>query len=119
MKVARGASRIVVLSGSRAFKMPTCRNWRQFLRGLLANMDEAEFYKRGADGLCPVVFALPGGWLTVMARADPLSDQEWAPIEWHPPDVFSGGQPVEIEHKRSSWGTVGGQIVAVDYGGIP
>lgn len=119
IRLRRGASRIVLLGAGLAFKFPTLHSWRQFLRGLLANMDEAEFYRRGAAGLCPVEFALPGGWLTVMKQATPLSDAEWAQIESLEPEVFAGGFKVEIEHKRSSWGRIGAEIVAVDYAGPP
>jgi hypothetical protein len=115
--IQRGASRIVVLIAASALKFPTVHSWRQFLRGLMANMDEAEFYRRGAIGLCPVTFAVPGGFLTIMKRAAPLSDVEWGIIAYRPPDVFAAEVRVEVEHKRSSWGTIGGEIVAVDYAG--
>lgn len=110
-----GATRLVFLVAGVAIKVPRPRTWRQFLRGLLSNMDEAEFYRRGAEGLCPVTFHIPGGWMTVMARAEPLSDAEWASIAMDAPDVRSAGELVEVEHKRSSWGRLGQAIVAVDY----
>lgn len=80
-------------------------------------MDEVEFYQNDPVGLCPVVFHVPGGILVAMRRARPLTDAEWHTIEWQEPDVFSGGLKVRIEHKRSSWGVVANQLVAVDYGG--
>lgn len=118
MQIKRGATRTVFLIGRWAIKVPTARRWRQFLRGLLGNMDEAEFYSRGATGLCPVLFHIPGGLLVVMRRAEPLTDAEWQPIEWHEPDAYSGGVKVDLEHKRSSWGMVDGELVAVDYGKV-
>lgn len=114
-KFCHGATRSVFLVGSVAIKVPRLTSWRQFLRGLLSNMDEAEFDRRGAEGLCPVTFHVQGGWMTVMARAERLSDAEWASIAMEAPNVWSAGQLVEVEHKRSSWERLGQAIVAVDY----
>src|SRR4051812_30431953 len=37
---------------------------------------EGDLGKRGWPELCPVVYALPGGWLVVMQRATPLGDEQ-------------------------------------------
>ncbi|HWU13235.1 MAG TPA: hypothetical protein VN157_04410 [Caulobacter sp.] len=110
-----GATRWVFLIGTVAIQVPRPSTWRQFLRGLLANLDEAEFYRRGSEGLCPVIHHFWGGWMTVMARATPLSDEHWAAIAMDAPDVWSAGELVDVEHKRSSWGRLGDTLVAVDY----
>jgi hypothetical protein len=72
-----GVSRDVLCIGGWALKFPKlARGWRQFLIGLLSNMQERDLSKRGWPKLCPVVFALPGGWLVVMRRASPFSDEQ-------------------------------------------
>ena len=73
-----GASREVICIGRWAWKIQKLtRGWQQFLIGLLANMQERDLSKRGSPKLCPVVFALPGGWLVVMPRGErPLIDAQ-------------------------------------------
>ena len=59
-----------------------------------------------------MLLALPGGWLVVMRRARPLTEQEFAalsPNDW-------GGVLEMVEFKRSSFGMLDGRVVAVDYG---
>lgn len=128
-----GVTREVLLVGRYAFKFPkvTC-GWKMFLQGLLCNMQEA-VWGRCADmpEFCPVVFSIPGGWLVVMKRARPLSDDEWSAFlrvlvgtdaihTFHPRDEiksWTGGDyliPAEI--KINSFGLLGDQIVVVDYG---
>src|ERR1051325_9135184 len=67
-----GTHRTVYLIGKYAIKRPVFVEWRLFLLGLLANMQEARFSKMGWPELCPVVFSVPGGFLNVMRRTEPL-----------------------------------------------
>lgn len=115
MKVKRGATRNVLLAGRFAFKFPSCRSWRLFLNGLLGNMQEAEFARAGWPKLCPVVFSLPYGFLTVMRRAEPLPDDVWRGLDvqaW----ASEEGHTIPVEPKQDSFGVLDGRIVAVDYG---
>jgi hypothetical protein len=128
-----GITRMVFLVGRHALKLPQVRyGWRLFLQGLLANMQESAWNRDGGfPELCPVTFSLPGGWLVVMMRAQPLSDEDWRQFlrdrmgedaikTYHPRDElrsWTGGDyliPVEI--KPCSFGKLDGRIVAVDYG---
>ena len=117
---AMGATRAVILVGRWAVKLPRPTSWRLFLSGLLANMQEREFARTGWPELCPVLFSLPGGWLVVMPRAEPLTDGEWELLDimgtrdkW--PD--RGDYVVPVEMKRDSFGWLQRLgIVAVDYG---
>lgn len=104
--ITSGITRTVVLVGPWAFKFPRCSEWRLFLQGLLANMQEKRF--SGAEGFeycCPVRFAIPGGFLVVMPRARPLEDEALIPTGDH-----------IAERKLDSWGWLNGRVVAVDYG---
>lgn len=112
-----GVTRLVFLTESYAFKVPNFLNgWRLFLNGLLANMQERQFSGLAWPRLCPVVFSTIGGWLVIMRRARPLTDDEWAMLDIdafrHMPD----GGMIPVEAKRCSFGVLNGRIVAVDFG---
>ena len=60
-----GATRAVFLIDKWAIKVPNFYyGWRPFLWGLLANIQEKEFSRMKLAELCPVVFSLPGGFLS-------------------------------------------------------
>lgn len=87
-----------------------------FLHGLLANMQETAFGTASfLQGMAPVRFSLPGGFLVVMARARPLTDEEWAAFDYTA-FVVRETYCIPAENKRSSFGVFAGDIVAVDYG---
>lgn len=115
MQIAWGASRMVLLTKRWAFKFPRPTEWRLFLTGLLANMQERAFAGAGWPELCPVVWSVPGGWLVVMRRAVPLSASQWEGFDAKAfcvrPDYC-----VPAEAKWSSFGWLDGKVVAVDYG---
>lgn len=115
-----GVSREVFLVGPWATKLPKLTyRWRNFLWGLLANMQERDYYTTECAGLCPVVWAAPGGFVVVMKRARPLTEQEWEDFDV---DAFFNEYEVHAnliipaEMKRDSFGWYNGKIVAVDYG---
>lgn len=114
----QGCTRIVILTRRLAFKIPNVRNgWRLFLYGLLANMQERTFSRAGWPELCPVRWSIPGGWLVVMPRARPLSDDEFLAFDAEAfidkPDYH-----VPAEAKADSFGWLDGRVVAIDYGGF-
>lgn len=104
---ARGRNRLVLLTRRHAIKVPSLRCWRDFLFGLLNNMNEASWATE--PGHCPVLYAAPGGLLVVMPRARILTDAEFAAVD-------HDRLPPRAERKPDSFGWVGGQLVAVDYG---
>lgn len=121
MKRVFGTHRTVYLIGSLAIKVPVFSDWRMFLTGLLANMQEARFSKAKWPQLCPVLFACPGGWFTVMRRAEPLSREQFFALdyaEWIKGgnDLPKGEWVIPVENKLDSFGLLNGRIVAVDYG---
>lgn len=111
----QGCTRIVILTCRLAIKLPNVCKWRLFLHGLLANMQERAFGATGWLELCPVLWALPGGWLVIMPRAVPLTDDEFLAL-----DVESFAEKpdyrIPVEAKTSSFGWLNGRIVAIDYG---
>lgn len=115
MKRAFGTHRTTYLIGRWAIKVPVFVEWRLFLHGLLANMQERNFSKTGWPELCPVIFSVPGGWFLVMRKAEALTRDEFFNLDYkafvEKPDYV-----VPVEDKPDSFGKINGQIVAVDYG---
>lgn len=104
---ARGRNRLVLLTRRHALKLPALRCWRDFLFGLLNNMNEAAW--SGEAGHCPVLFAAPLGLLVVMPRVRVLTEAEFA-------DLDPARLPPRPERKADSFGWLGEELVAVDYG---
>ncbi len=110
-----GTTRTVLLIGRWAVKVPSLTEWRLFLLGLLANMQEACLSRCGWPELCPVTFSIPGGWLIVMHRAEPITRDEFFTLDverWRNRDEYT----VPVEAKLDSFGRLNGSIVAIDYG---
>lgn len=85
------------------------------LQRALAIMQERDLSKPGWVELCPVVFAVPGGWLVVMPRATPLTDEQTERLD--PLSILSRHDcAIPAEPKASSFGMLGGRLVVVDYG---
>jgi hypothetical protein len=78
-------------------------------------MQERQWGRTGFEGLCPVVFSLPGGWLVVMPRARLMTDEEFFAFD---AESFCerGDYLIPAEPKSNSFGHLAGQIVAIDYG---
>lgn len=112
IRFKRGITREVVLIGRWAFKLPSLRRWKNFLQGLIANMQEAELSTwRDSNILCPVIFHIPGGLLTVMSRVEErteeLTNGELA--------YFQSLMP-SLESKPNNYGYLNGRLVCIDYG---
>ena len=121
IKRAYGTHRITYLIGDYAVKRPVLRPWRLFLCGLLANLQERTFSAAGWPELCPVIISVPGGWLNVMRRAEPLTRDQFFALnysEWIKggSDLPKGEWVIPVENKLDSFGILDGRIVAVDYG---
>ena len=117
MSIEYGCTRIVILTKRYAFKIPQFTyQWRHFLWGLICNMSERNWSRSLAcDGLCPIVFSLPGGWLNVMLRARPLTRSEWFGFDYAS-FVKREDCLIPVEEKMDSFVVLDGNIVAVDYG---
>jgi hypothetical protein len=108
-----GITRVVILVGPYAIKLPQWNyGWDKFLHGLLANMQEVVWGRGYDDRLCPVVWWIPGGWMTVMQRVDHVLTNE-NEIDY---SVFQDGIP-SGDDKPDNYGMLNGRIVKIDYGG--
>ena len=101
--------------GEVAVKIPSLVEWRLFLLGLLANMQESKFSKTGWPELCPVLFSIPGGFMVIQKRAVPVCEEEYFAMSFEDLTIRDN-YIVPAEDKPDSWGKIKGKIVAVDYG---
>lgn len=109
LEVKSGASRTTILMWRWAFKIPNVQwGWSPFLKGLLHNMSEKTWTDYD-NRLCPVLWGVPGGFLNIMPRCEPLLPHE----EYL---IFRRVRDLNIELKPCSFGRLNGEIVAVDYG---
>lgn len=117
IKFGYGCTRFVILVGSWAIKVPQFHyQWRHFLLGLLANMQERHWWSTfPKPELCPVVWSMPGGWLLIMKRAEPMTREQFDDIDLHK-WVDKGDWVVPAEPKMDSFGWYDGRLVAIDYG---
>lgn len=102
-----GRNRFVILTRRHAIKIPSLRSWRDFLFGILNNLNERDRH-REHPAYCPVLWSAPGGLAIVMPRAAILDDATFA--------LADAPAAPGAERKASSWGMLAGRLVAVDYG---
>lgn len=115
--IKTGSTRWVLLIGNVAIKFPALWGWSNFLKGLLANMQERLMWNCSEmkDKLCPIVFSIPYGFLIVMRRAKvatvlDITEEQLYDYCQHEKWVL----PVELKH--DSFGYYKGKLVAIDYG---
>ena len=120
MKICRnGITRAVLLIGPYAIKFPRWRyGWFKFLCGLRSNMIEWQF-RRMANQFClaPTIWHIPGGFMNVQRRCEPLTDEEWESIDDPESDLkLMEWHGMDCDFKRDNFGTYYGVPVLLDYG---
>jgi len=126
MKSKFGCTRHVFLTKKYAIKIPQFRyEWKHFLQGLLANMQEVTFYTTKDERLCPILFYIPGGWMVVMPKCHPINREEFFNMDmkrFYPHENNESNSKVvedwdvPVENKEDSFGWYEDRIVALDYG---
>ena len=116
MKIKYGSSRTVILTKKYAYKLPYIGLWKNFLWGLIANMNEVEFNRLKDPRLAKVIFHLPAGFLVVMKKAKPLGIHEWNRKKFAEFSARHKGFVLPTELKPDSFGYIEGKLVAIDYG---
>lgn len=123
IEIKEGTTRLVILTYNYAIKIPNYRNgWALFLHGILSNIQEYELSKGEWHNskLCPIYFYFIGGFCLIMPRAQRLELEEflemspdWRNIKYENTDSLGY---IPVEWKPESFGKLGKQIVAIDYG---
>jgi len=113
----KGSTRYIFFIGKFVFKIPSLYTWKNFLWGLLANIQETEFSKvdKMKEKLCPIKFTLPLGILVVMPKVRILKDNELTKDELTR-FCTDDGFTIPSELKCDSFGYLNGKLVSVDYG---
>jgi hypothetical protein len=105
--IRHGFSRIVLLLGSLAIKLPRFWSWYGLIEGISCNLHEARLWKLTKhQNLCPVIFSL-AGLVLIMKRA----------ITPTIPNIINDRRiAISVENKPESWGLIDQHAVALDYG---
>lgn len=109
-----GITRFVFLTKRYAIKVPRPQTWKNFLNGILANIQEAEISTMGKDRLCPVLFSCLG-FVVVMPRCEALSPNY---CQDYICKVFYGSDDPSLrrlETKLENYGLLDGKLVCIDY----
>lgn len=123
-KIKHGSTRTTILIGKFAIKIPSFvgKEFRLFLLGLVGNIDEHwRSHCHFNNAVNPVIFHIPGGWLNVYRRAEPLTEIQWISFDYHYHCNYTCRLVDRfvhmnfIENKYDSFGIVDDKIVAVDY----
>lgn len=116
-----GVTRVVITWRGVAIKFPKPKKWANFLRGLIANINERDTwkfnsgkYERGHSRLlAPVIWCSWGGWILLMERATLPTEQQW----------HEGGLCIQdhIKHFKGddnieNYGFIKERLVKIDYG---
>ena len=112
--IIQGETRLVIILGSYAIKVPNfLKGYKQFLYGLLSNLQEVE-YQNQSKYLLPVLFHLPFGLATVMPKANILKNN--LDQKTYLKITTDIGIYPRVDHKPESFGKWKGNIYVIDYG---
>lgn len=122
-QVRQGTHRTALIVGNWVVKIPCLWNWKMFLQGLLANMQEKS-WSGVSEKLCPVAFGVWGGFANVMPYARPVPTADWVVYDRGTFNKFrrhADGTFLPAEFKHDSVGYLphpegGEHLVIVDYG---
>lgn len=131
MIIRRGATRIVFIFKRVVVKVPNNQEYKLFLHGILANLQEKSF-SRGCnrDDLAKVKFCSHLGFFLVMEKAEVIKLEELWETDWEDADsweqfsdylheLYKDDEMKEFmlsDPKPSNWGYINGRLVKIDYG---
>lgn len=114
--VRSGVSRLVLLLGDWAIKLPHPGSWRRFLWGLQANMQERDWC--GVDRVAPLHYSNRYGLINIMARADSVPFRDEYCFRWFARMIYSDHDCRDYmlhDPKSENYGWLNGRLVKIDY----
>lgn len=122
MKIEHGVTRMVLIFKKYVIKIPTFREWRLFLHGLIANINEGDAFKqlKSRDDLAKVYYYNKLGLFLIMERVVVCDNDECCSLleileEKYKNDEFK--KFMMSDYKSSNWGRrTDGTLVKIDYG---
>ena len=119
MKIKQGATRKVFVFKKVVVKIPTIIEYRLFLNGILANLQEKSFSGIHSD-LAKVKFCDKLGLILIMEKVDVLSnDINWLDFNNSLKEKYKNDKLKDFllsDCKPSNWGYINNHLVKVDYG---
>jgi len=119
MKINKGSTRNVLVFRRFVVKIPTLKEYRLFLNGILANLQEKEWSGHHPD-LAKVIFCTRFGLFLVMEKAEVVSNNtNWQSFQTMIKEKYKDDDLKEFitsDTKPSNWGYVKNHLVKIDYG---
>lgn len=115
MKVKRGTTRITIIIGKLAFKIPILnRSLKHFAKGWLGNIDERNTWATNKNKkLCPIYFSILG-LINVMPAIIPITDSKFDK-QWALNQFKDLGIHVDVCSGWKNFGYYKERIVIIDY----
>ena len=117
MKISKGTTRVTILIGKLAFKIPILnRSVKHFVKGWLGNLDEREIWRTTKESqLCPILFSFMG-LINVMKRAQPAVGPFDKQKILHEFDrIIDLDIHVDVCSGWKNFGYIGTKLVLLDY----
>ena len=115
MKLKKGTTRYVILFENFVIKIPSFYSWKNFLLGIVANLQEVTFWNAFKhEKLCPIILNI-NGFIIIMPKAKELTFEEFKTFNYNE-FIDIDTWKIPVENKLNSFGKIKNKIVAVDYG---
>jgi hypothetical protein len=124
MRIELGVTRRVFIFNKFVVKIPSTKEYKLFLNGILANLQEKQRSGQHPD-LASVLWCDPLGLFLFMEKADAVGypgwfeDEMWGPFQEMLAEKYKDDDLKEFllsDPKPSNWGYIGDKLVKIDYG---
>jgi hypothetical protein len=120
LKRIKGSSRTVFVFDKFVIKIPNTKEYRLFLSGILANLQEKLFSRMCREDLAKVMFCDKLGLFLIMEKAD----MNYVKYNWKYFKDFIKNKYVNdamkdfmlSDLKYDNWGYIKGRLIKIDYG---
>lgn len=121
MKTILGATRRVFVFKTFVIKVPNTQEYKLFLHGILANLQEKVFSRINRPDLAKVKFCGKLGLFLIMERAETLDviNLDWLKFKEDLEEQYKNDEMKEFmlsDAKPCNWGYIDNKLVKIDYG---